>query len=100
MSTRAPGRPAGTIRAGRVSVVSALVGLVSLGWIAIVSATPLDPPTWLRVLGAVPMPLGFTVAVGAGLAGLRGPDRRLAVVGLALAAVIAVVLTGLSVAFE
>jgi hypothetical protein len=79
-------RADGSRVAGTVSLLGGVVALAALMWVWVLSATPLDPPGWLRVLGSTFLPVGLALATGAGLAGLRGPGRVPALTGLALAA--------------
>lgn len=48
------------------------------------TATPLDPENWVRILGLAFLPLGVAGAVIAGVVGLRGDGRRYALIGLAM----------------
>lgn len=73
--------------AGRLSVVFGLVALAAFGWLWALTATPLDPPNWVRILGLAFLPIGLVGAVITGIAGLRGAARGWAVVGLAAAGV-------------
>ncbi|WP_142139233.1 hypothetical protein [Acidovorax sp. SLBN-42] len=87
--------PAGSVSgrsktAGRLSAVFGLVALAAFGWLWALSATPLDPPNWVRIVGLAFLPIGLVGAVVTGIAGLRGAARAWAVVGL-VAAVVTIV---------
>jgi hypothetical protein len=74
-------------RGGVTAAILGLVGLAAFAWTWILSATPIDPPEWLRIVGVWLMPIGIFGALIAGIAGLRGPGRPWAIVGLVLAGV-------------
>lgn len=67
---------------GVLSVVFGLVALAAFGWLWALSATPLDPPNWVRILGIVFLPIGIIGGVITGISGLRGAGRGWAIAGL------------------
>lgn len=71
--------------AGRLSAVFGLLALAAFAWLWVLSATPFDPPNWVRILGLVFLPIGLVGALVTGIAGVRRPPRAWAVVGLAAA---------------
>lgn len=73
-------RPSKTL--GVVSAVLGLVALVAFGWLWALSATPLDPPNWVRILGIAFLPIGVVGGAVTGIAGLRGAGRGWAIAGL------------------
>lgn len=72
---------------GVSAAILGLLGLAAFAWTWILSAAPIDPPEWLRIVGVWLMPIGIVGALVAGIAGLRGPGRPWAIAGLVLAAV-------------
>lgn len=74
-------------RLGRWCAVLGLVSLAALVWLWVLSATPLDPPNWVRILGLVWLPVGVVGALFTGIPALRGEGRPGALVGLIAAAV-------------
>ena len=83
----------GTGRANRAGVWSAVLGLVALaafGWLWALTATPLDPPNWMRIIGIFFFPIGVVGAIITGISGMRNGDRRWALIGM-IAAAIAVI---------
>ncbi|MEV1131606.1 hypothetical protein [Agromyces sp. NPDC049794] len=67
---------------GVLSVVFGLVALAAFGWLWALSATPLDPPNWVRILGIAFLPIGIIGGVITGISGLRGAGRGWAIAGL------------------
>lgn len=77
-----------TARMGKASIVLGLVGLASLAWLWVISATSFDPPQWLRILGSSFLPVGlFGGLATATLGMLREDGKATSKVGLLLAAV-------------
>lgn len=63
-----------------------MIGQATFGWIA-----GFDPAGWLRIVTAWMLPVGFIVALLAGIPALkRASERTLAVVGIVLAVLAAV----------
>jgi hypothetical protein len=80
----------GLVRSKRAGVVAAVLGLLGLAgflWMWAVTATPMDPPEWARIVGIWLLPIGIVGALVAGIPNVRGPGRAWAVVGLVAAAV-------------
>jgi hypothetical protein len=74
-------------RAGGASVVLGVVGLVGLAVTWVLSTTDVvDPPNAVRIPFILLLPVGLFGALLAGLLGLRGGRRPLALTGLALSA--------------
>ena len=73
--------------AGRMSAAFGLSAIAALVWLWVLTATPLDPPNWVRILGLAFLPVGVVGAVIAGMSGRRGAGRTYALVGLSAAAV-------------
>ena len=73
--------------AGGMSAAFGLSGIAALVWLWMLTATPIDPANWVRILGLAFLPVGVVGAVIAGISGLRGAGRRYALVGLSAAAV-------------
>ncbi|GAA4378126.1 hypothetical protein [Agromyces bauzanensis] len=76
-----------------------LVALAAFAWLWVLSATPLDPPNWVRILGLVFLPIGLLGAVVTGIAGLRGA-RGWAVFGLVAAGLTIVAFIVLNIRFS
>ena len=72
---------------GVSAAVMGVIGLAGFAWTWVLSATPLDPPEWLRIAGVWLMPVGILWALIAGIAGLRGAGRPWAVAGVVMAVI-------------
>ncbi|MCR8671841.1 hypothetical protein NWP09_11915, partial [Agrococcus sp. HG114] len=75
----------GSRRLGALAAACGLAGLIGTGWLWAITATDLDAPEWLRVLGAWLMPVGILGGLIVGIPTARGPGRPAAVVGIVLA---------------
>lgn len=73
-------------RLGRWSATLGLIGAAAFVWLWLLSATPLDPPDWIRILGLVFLPVGVIGAMITGIPAVRGAGRPAALVGLIAAA--------------
>ena len=73
-------------RFGRWSAAFGLAGAAAFVWLWLLSATPLDPPNWVRILGLVFLPIGVVGALFTGIPAVRGAGRPAALVGLIAAA--------------
>jgi peptidoglycan/LPS O-acetylase OafA/YrhL len=71
--------------AGRLSTIFGGLALVSVGWLALLTYA-IDPPNWIRIVGASLLPIGIVAGLLAGLVGRRGPGRAWALAGLTLVA--------------
>jgi hypothetical protein len=74
-------------RLGIAAAVSGLIGLAGFAWLWLVTATPIDPPGWARIIGIWLMPIGIVGALAAGISSVRGSGRPWAIAGLVLAGV-------------
>ena len=72
---------------GIASTVLGVLALLGFAWTGVLTATPIDPPEWLRIAGVWLMPIGLIGALVTGILALRGPGKPWAIVGLVLAGV-------------
>ncbi|WP_225753856.1 hypothetical protein [Actinotalea sp. Marseille-Q4924] len=85
---------------GTVGLVSGVLALAGVGWIALLTFSSLDVAEGLRIAGSWLLPLGAAAAVGAAVLARPGRDRSRALVGLALAGVAVLGLVAMLVAVD